>query len=312
MKKLILIYLALFPIGSQAQIIDNNPWCPDGARWVYFQTTSSCVWYRIYSYSHDTVIESKNCKVIKANYVEFCPNQSGAWNRANYNSDMLHYLHQSNDSIFVWHDNEFKFIYQFNPQINQEFIVNNYTNNNCNPTFPDDTLLVSSVEDYVHNNLIYKRYYIQSHERWQIGRLINKIGGDEGLLPSAGETNDPCRFEITYDLHCYSDNLRGSVYYSNSAENGQFNCHYVVTSVEENFSSQPVTTYPNPVKDELFIDNLTNKKCRYIILDINGRIIEEFSNEISDKIDVRNLNTGIYFLRIEFENAILNVKFIKE
>ncbi|OCK52422.1 hypothetical protein BA768_12590 [Chryseobacterium sp. CBo1] len=65
--------------------------------------------------------------------------------------------------------------------------------------------------------------------------------------------------------------------------------------------------YPNPVEDFINVENLKSNSSKAEIIDLNGRLI--LTNEIeNNKIDVRNLQKGIYFLKID---EITN-KFIKK
>jgi len=67
--------------------------------------------------------------------------------------------------------------------------------------------------------------------------------------------------------------------------------------------------YPNPVKDVLHINLLDQSKKNISIIDVNGKVLIEYiiiSNEF--KIDVNQLNTGVYFIRIEDETEHLSIK----
>ncbi|MFD2891313.1 T9SS type A sorting domain-containing protein [Flavobacterium chuncheonense] len=78
---------------------------------------------------------------------------------------------------------------------------------------------------------------------------------------------------------------------------------------ENNFISD-ITIYPNPVKNILQFK--TEKKITKVeIYDVLGRIIS--SNWVTEnKIDLRELRTGNYILKLYTEKEMLNVKIIKE
>ncbi len=72
--------------------------------------------------------------------------------------------------------------------------------------------------------------------------------------------------------------------------------------------------YPNPAKDVLYLNNTDNKKYKYKISDVNGRIILKGkikSNNINYALSVKNLKSGLYL--IEFINTFekIELKFIK-
>ena len=73
-----------------------------------------------------------------------------------------------------------------------------------------------------------------------------------------------------------------------------------------------VSIYPNPVEKELNIStsaDIVNKVAT--VFDVNGKRV--MSKKLDSKIiDVANLNSGIYFLRIESEGKSIKRKFIKK
>ena len=80
-------------------------------------------------------------------------------------------------------------------------------------------------------------------------------------------------------------------------------------SNENNFNND-IISYPNPVKNILFFKS-ENKIIKAEIYDVIGRIIS--SNTVSEnKIDLNNLKSGNYILKIYTESGILNSKIIKE
>lgn len=71
-----------------------------------------------------------------------------------------------------------------------------------------------------------------------------------------------------------------------------------------------LTIYPNPASDVLQIKSSETVNITGISLrDINGNIIKKFSNT-ETTLDVKNIPSGIYFIRIETENGLLNRKLI--
>jgi GH25 family lysozyme M1 (1,4-beta-N-acetylmuramidase) len=78
------------------------------------------------------------------------------------------------------------------------------------------------------------------------------------------------------------DSFHGSVSDFNNLITG-------ITTVEK----KPVKIYPNPVKNILYINNLSADPIKQILLyDINGRLIYTYKNE--NQIDLTELNTGLY------------------
>lgn len=77
----------------------------------------------------------------------------------------------------------------------------------------------------------------------------------------------------------------------------------------EKFKKDKSTIYPNPVKEAIYLSNIT--KAEYEIFNILGESISKgISNE--NQINVNSLTKGIYILRFKDEDVIFNQKFIKE
>ena len=69
-----------------------------------------------------------------------------------------------------------------------------------------------------------------------------------------------------------------------------------------------IIVYPNPVKNILTIS--TDLDVTTTLYDVTGRSLR--SNIIDKEINLQNLPSGIYFLRIEHEGNIYNKRIIKE
>ena len=75
-----------------------------------------------------------------------------------------------------------------------------------------------------------------------------------------------------------------------------------------------ISIYPNPVQNELFIATEVNVK-EVAIYDIYGRITKVYGLQTTDfvhSIDVADLNSGIYFVKIVTDNGEVVKRFIKK
>ncbi len=80
--------------------------------------------------------------------------------------------------------------------------------------------------------------------------------------------------------------------------------------VNENFNNDSNISYPNPVKDILYF-KMKHKISKIEVYEITGRILS--SNTVSEnKIDLNELKTGNYILKLYTEKGIMNTKIIKE
>jgi hypothetical protein len=75
-----------------------------------------------------------------------------------------------------------------------------------------------------------------------------------------------------------------------------------------------VTIFPNPVSTVLNIENKSNEVISNIaIYSINGTLVKEIkSSEAMQAIPVADLQNGIYFVKIELNQQVVNYKFIKK
>ncbi|MBP7808239.1 MAG: T9SS type A sorting domain-containing protein [Bacteroidia bacterium] len=71
-----------------------------------------------------------------------------------------------------------------------------------------------------------------------------------------------------------------------------------------------IEIYPNPANDKLYISDKNYAVNSIEVYDVNGKNIKSVDKDSS--IDIRNLNTGIYFIRIKTDRGNFNKKFIKE
>ena len=83
-----------------------------------------------------------------------------------------------------------------------------------------------------------------------------------------------------------------------------------ILGIQENYFINDIIAYPNPVKD--FLNFKTeNKIFKIEVYDIAGRILS--SNSISEnKINLSELKSGNYILKLYSEKGIMNTKIIKD
>jgi hypothetical protein len=74
--------------------------------------------------------------------------------------------------------------------------------------------------------------------------------------------------------------------------------------------------FPNPAKSFITVSSTINGivKVNYEIVDVLGKIVMQNENTSSDKfsININDLNSGIYFLRLQVNNSVVVKKFVKE
>lgn len=78
------------------------------------------------------------------------------------------------------------------------------------------------------------------------------------------------------------------------------------------FESINATIYPNPVKEKLTIELPHPQQTLVKIYSISGQLIKQLEiNNFSTKIDLNNLNSGIYILQLQTETSRVFIKLLK-
>ena len=84
----------------------------------------------------------------------------------------------------------------------------------------------------------------------------------------------------------------------------------IITETEDiEQAVQELSAYPNPCGDVLNISQSTTG-ARYFIYDLNGSLIQ--SDKASSMINVSNLTTGVYFLKLVGQTNTQTLKIIKK
>ena len=85
------------------------------------------------------------------------------------------------------------------------------------------------------------------------------------------------------------------------------------TLINDNIEKNNFKIYPNPTNDFLYINNEDDKSSfnKICIYDYQGKLVSE-KIDTNNKIDLINLNKGIYIVKIETTKGIYTTKIIKE
>lgn len=90
------------------------------------------------------------------------------------------------------------------------------------------------------------------------------------------------------------------------------NCDYLLSSKNLTEVNNFLRVYPNPVSELLFVEVETGWIEELSLLDIHGRVVHKFTkiSTPSVKLNVSNLQKGIYVLRIQTNEEFFNHKII--
>ncbi len=90
---------------------------------------------------------------------------------------------------------------------------------------------------------------------------------------------------------------------------GQTECELI--GVEDNFSIQNFTVYPNPVNDFIFLKNENTLNIQEMsIFSISGEKLKSLSTDFN-KIDFKSFSAGVYYLKIQTSTGTVIKKVIK-
>jgi hypothetical protein len=115
----------------------------------------------------------------------------------------------------------------------------------------------------------------------------------------AGNTTDS--FYIFFKNNCFEDSVLIQYVFND-----------IQTKINNN-SIQQISIYPNPSYQKIYVQlekQINPNIDTYYIFDTNGKIVAQ--NNLSQTIDVSQLNTGNYILLINNNNTLYSSKFLKK
>jgi hypothetical protein len=315
MKKLLAIVMIMtFASQGNAQyVVDNEPWCPTGATWIYrfFSTTSRE--YMKYEYVKDTIVEQQSVKKLDVYNIRYIGPGLPPDNGARIVGFIGHeYIYESNDSIF-WYDTSttnFEYLYRFNAQVGDEQVLRT-AKNHCDGRVISDTITVLSLTTDTFDNRIFNAAVMSYGDSVRLGTILSRIGPNVSFLPEANPTYCPS-FNFFEELVCYMDNIRGIIQFSNQGVYGD--CQNISTSINDkkHTSVKVYTVYPNPAKNTIKIDEVKQLPMLLQIYNFAGRLVME-QLEFKGEVSVLELSAGVYIVKLtdtKGENGY--AKFIKQ
>lgn len=154
-----------------------------------------------------------------------------------------------------------------------------------------------------------RKHFFLSGTGIQSNELIEGIGFGSGLFRVPFAT-----FEWGGQLICYRQN-ENVISLSTSNE-----CDFITNLDLPNRLEENISIFPNPVVNELAIEieiEIENVENDYQvkIFNLNGMLVKEYHNVFSSQnrvvFDLTNLNSGIHFLTVQFQNSVQAFKFLK-
>ena len=315
MKKLsFIIIVTLFSLNATGQV-----WIDSGAVWHYDYLNVGYWGFYKYEYVQDTLIQGKNCqKIIGSSY---------AFTHDQYSNLVLLFHHQlsnnytfvSGDTVFYLNNGEFFVLFNFGATIGDNWIIST-----TNPYgFCDDTSRVEVIDTgkLTLNSVKYRFIKVQPTSNSSLGlygTYVERFGSiDSTFLDFQNLFPGPFQCDSLpgypewdrIKFKCFADN--SFTMYNPSTQD----CEYYLTLVGiHELDQHDFILYPNPTSGLINIDNSLISDKFVEIYNYQGSLTRSLHlTESTEKIDISDLKTGIYFLRFKDKaNDNCIIKIIKE
>ena len=181
-------------------------------------------------------------------------------------------------------------------------------------SYNDTAIVVDSV--YYHNDMKHIRtnYYTSFKRPYTSDNIYDTLKFIEGIGPSFGITYIPSVMlavngsYFTYTVICY---YRDEISEYRKIPN-EWSCYVRWWMNINDVDNISATIYPNPIKDKVFITNLTAEEHTIKIISQMGIVVKcitTYGSEI--EIDLKELPSGVYNIVITNSNGLTTKKIIK-
>lgn len=164
------------------------------------------------------------------------------------------------------------------------------------------------------------------NEVYAIGTLTNSNGADGvavslTILPDEDALFEPLRVRIAkiykdedspaeIDPCAISFNPFGQGVFPGFGQALDFEIANVFVNVDE-FDLNALKIYPNPTTNTLLIQTTVDAFDLITITDLQGRLVQTYSNPTVKQLDVSSFPSGVYFLNLKVGGKSINKKFVK-
>ena len=302
MKKLLTLICCLTIFGNlKSQVV----FCPPGAEWHYVYNTFSMDptpdYENIRAWNGGTaLVDGETVTILKHNKI--------FWR---YNTKNIYesYLKQIGDTIFIknaFTNSKWLILFNYAATAGQSWVTS-LSFSGVSYTVTIDSVTSSSANGFTLKTL-HALYKQNNPPRFYHSSITERIGGYYYLFNFfSGPVTDG---DYMTDRLCYQDSAFGLLQFSNKP------CDYSnLTVVSELNQSSQIKIYPNPATEYINIDFETWGPKQIFITTVLGETISNLDVQSSDTslhLNVSELKTGIYFLKIlEGKNLIASKKIIR-
>lgn len=323
MEKIGLVLLFFCEVG-----FGQTTWPGIGTKWWYDNNKSQRVLpsgvfdtrigYIKYECTKDTTVNAETVRLINVN------DHSYTGTVTSLQSILIKQTNQLIEYKYIG-DTQWYFFNILNPVNNQTFT--GYLKNNESSM---KTFSISGVGVFTVDGLAIPYYNLSFNDNnWSQNSLMySNIGSSNNFtVYSYSPVADDFLSEVPFvtTLRCFQkDNslnkfqLSRLAYISpTSSGTGSYNCDSIkyerVTKVESEVKKNHFKIYPNPVENEIYIENLidSEKINKIEIYSIDGIILNKYPLDIKNSINVSNLKKGMYIIMLSTVDQHFKYKFIK-
>lgn len=312
MKKLLPILLVFFITNSFAQ----QDWAPIGAKWwykIYCFETPDCG-YETFTSVKDTVVNGSTAKIIERKVYGGEP-----WTDISDTSLIMFY---QDEKVFNYDylNQEFYVLYDFNLNVGDTLTIQDSTKYRGFYNYDNDDLneialfqiKIDSIDYHDIDNQSLKHLYTSPTDDSKYffnGPIIERIGNKINMF---GQATTMIPGGYPEYLRCYKDDL---------IDLTDSNCEYISTVDIQDVKPHAFKVYPTLTKDFIYIEgnnNLLDEILEISITNLEGKniVVNEFisvvqsqSNKI--RVNLNNLDNGLYILRILTLNDTFSTKIIR-
>jgi hypothetical protein len=156
--------------------------------------------------------------------------------------------------------------------------------------------------DVTQNTVLTKLYCNQNSLT-----TLNVANGNNSNFSSFFANNNPSLSCITVDDVAYSTTNWTII---DAQTSFSTNCGTV--GINDLFTVNGLSVYPNPVKNNLFIEVENQDFTNINIIDFSGKTAKLITDSNTKNIDVSDLSQGIYVLKVSTKSGVLTNRFIKQ
>jgi hypothetical protein len=295
-------FILLFNLIFIHNLCIGQNWAPIGAKWhiglieSFFSPNQG---YIIVESIGDTVISGKNCQILS---------QTRYYSNGNISNLGSLYMYEDSGKVFNYFVNDFYTLYDFNAQPGDTWsVVVPYPSPfSQGPNPPDSivTIVVDSISTTMISGQNLKTLYVHSdsNDWYFLNPIIENIGSRSGLFPYIYDWMDS---DLPF-LRCYEDATL------NFQQNPTVDCDLLITSTIDVHDQKSLTLSPIPFKEHLIIHNGYNEDFAVEVIDMNGKIVNRFSQSRTSQLEINMmfLQKGFYVFRFTSTATLQKYKFL--